>query len=83
MELLPTTEDGLRLSVLLQEWTENSSENATEILQRILFMYSCQIVNEDTFISSLYGQNVLNDPPVELVIVTVPFHLYKIAMQAG
>ena len=65
MEFVPRTEVGKNLIVLLEQWMKNSPKNQTEVLHHILLYHSCQIMQKDKFISSLYGQNVLQERPLE------------------
>ena len=68
MDLNPKTETGSRLTIILNEWIQRQPENAAvDMLKRVFLMYSPKIINEDSFIVALYGQRVVDEPPLNLV----------------
>ena len=71
MELKLKTGNGELLNELLKNWLKNSAEIAMDRIKRVLIMFSAQIQNEDEFIAALYGQNVGDKTPLELVSKTL------------
>ena len=67
MDMEPQTEDGKVLTELLTSWISKTPELAKDKIKRLFLMYASKILNEDSFIASLYGQGVVDEPPLEMV----------------
>ena len=67
MELDPQSENGKRLLAILLRWVTQSPEFAVDKLKRMFLTYSLSVKNEDGFLAVLYGQNVLDNSPLNLV----------------
>ena len=67
MDLEPATEIGRELTSKLAAWMCKSPEIASDKLKRIFVLYSSKIIHDDSFLATLYGQGVVDEPPVEMV----------------
>ena len=65
----PSTETGHSLLQALTNLDKNKPETVGPF-QRLVFMYSPKIVNEDAFITYLYGQGAVDQLPLDLVILS-------------
>ena len=63
----PTTETGNLLLHALTSLLHTSPAGSKDSFQRILYMHSPKIINEDVFITSLYGQGVVDRRPLDMV----------------
>ena len=66
MELGLESETGKCLHTVLTNLIKNNPESALDKLKRVLIVYSSEIEDPDNFISLLYGQSVLDEPPFSL-----------------
>ena len=67
MDLESETENGKRLSSLLLDWNSKFPDRAMDFSKRVFLMYASKLVNDDAFIAALYGQRVVDEPPLEMV----------------